>query len=351
MASDKSADGRAASEIEQAALDYVQRVASGGSRKDRDTLVRFREQSKAHAAAVARAEQLQSLAEALPDLPPSLGRRLTSRLDLWWTRLTERPPLLPVAATLVAVAIASVLSITLGHQPSETAGPPVVAGPSEPSTPQRHRTRWGERRMVELPDGSRVWLDWETAISVTYGAERREVTLASGNAVFEVVARVDQPFIVSAGSSQTRVTGTQFAVSRRTPDRVEVSVLEGSVEVGTVAERRQRLVSGQLIVADETRLGPVTVRSVEELGRWREGMLVFDNRPLLDALEAIADYSRVELDTTQVVDLGERVTGVFFTDRADDALQTLILAHRLDQQFDRGRLKIRTPRPTRPSRP
>ncbi|MEM6573913.1 MAG: FecR domain-containing protein [Pseudomonadota bacterium] len=349
MPSGKPVDGSSNSAIDEAALACVQQVAARGAPEDHLALARFRAESEEHAAAAARAEQLQQLTEALPETPVSPARRIARNLDLWWTRLTERPAL-PVTGAVALVACAWFLSAEL-RAPSPVVTSTVAARPVPQASPLRLRTRWGQRQTAELPDGSQVWMDWETELTASFDDASRRVTLAGGNAIFDVVSRDDHPFIVLAGSSETRVMGTQFIVSRSKPDLVEVSVLEGAVEVGTVDEPRQRLTPGQRIVAEGSSLGPISQRPVEELGRWREGMLVFDERPLVDALETIAGYSRLELDTSQMIDLGERVTGVFFTDRADDALQTLVQAHRLEQKLDRGLLVIRSPRPLRPERP
>ena len=89
-----------------------------------------------------------------------------------------------------------------------------------------------------LPDGSVVELKDDAQIVVDYSTLQRRVTLARGEAHFEVVKEAVRPFVVEANGVAVRAVGTAFAVQLG-DKTVEVIVTEGrvAVEQGTRGQR------------------------------------------------------------------------------------------------------------------
>lgn len=81
-----------------------------------------------------------------------------------------------------------------------------------------------------LPDGSIVELKDDAQIAVHYTGAERRVTLARGEAHFQVAKNPDRPFVVTAQGVDVRAVGTAFSVQL---DRssIEVLVTEGQVAV------------------------------------------------------------------------------------------------------------------------
>lgn len=82
--------------------------------------------------------------------------------------------------------------------------------------------------MVELPDGSVVYLNHNSSLRFDEDFESRNVR-ADGELFFSV-ARGDTPFVVETTGGTVKVFGTEFGV-RGTDDEVEVEVEEGVVEL------------------------------------------------------------------------------------------------------------------------
>ncbi|SDB56942.1 FecR domain-containing protein [Pseudomonas sp. NFACC13-1] len=164
-----------------------------------------------------------------------------------------------------------------------------------------YKTAVGERRTLDLADGSRVHLNTETAIDVSFDAHRRLIRLISGEILVQTGKRQDaRPFFVETGDGRIEALGTRFTV-RQLSDATRVGVLEdrvsvapggalgsvGILEAGEQADfngqgmgaihvypsSQAAWVSGQLIVID-TPLGDV----IEELGRYRPGVLQCQER-------------------------------------------------------------------------
>lgn len=168
-------------------------------------------------------------------------------------------------------------------------------------------TQPGQTRDVALGDGTRIALNGDSRLRVD-SADPRAVTLARGEAYFEVVHDAARPFVVHAGSGAIRDVGTAFDVALD-GGAAEVAVHEGTVLAGR-QDRTMQLDAGHAarIAADGSTTEIARVEPAN-VGGWRSGRLSFRDA----ALDRVArDLSRslgepVTLDPTLS---GRRFTGV-----------------------------------------
>lgn len=181
------------------------------------------------------------------------------------------------------------------------------------------RTAVGETRHVALPDGSVAELNTDSAIAVDFGADgARRVRLLRGEAAFDVVKDPDHPFTVTAGNVVSRVLGTLFTVRRDGGGDVTVTLVRGSVGVGTGADGADGswqtvLAPNQSVTYRNDGLGDVTSVDAQAATAWRRGKLVFQDRALGDVIDELNRYHQ---GTIRVIgaDLARRpVSGVFDT--------------------------------------
>ncbi len=103
----------------------------------------------------------------------------------------------------------------------------------------------GESRTVVLEDGSRIVLNRHTTLSVRMESGSRRITMADGEATFDVTHDLDRPFVIAAGDQNVRVLGTAFNVLSHS-GKFAVGVERGVVEVVPARDRTPlRLVAGQ----------------------------------------------------------------------------------------------------------
>lgn len=189
-----------------------------------------------------------------------------------------------------------------------------------------HVTGIGERRRVQLADGSSVDLNAGTALSVDLGSTERHVTLLRGQATFEVAQDAGRPFIVTANGGQTRAIGTAFDIDMRR-DVVYVTVLEGVIAIAHGVNRAVRSVTAsanQMVHYSRTE-PPTRPKEVDSgaLTAWRRGKMIFDRRPLD---EVVADIQRQRKG--RIIIANDRlaklvVTGVFDLDDPETVLNTM----------------------------
>ncbi|WP_077147079.1 FecR domain-containing protein [Sphingopyxis sp. KK2] len=145
--------------------------------------------------------------------------------------------------------------------------------------PNRIETEAGEHRTLTLADGSKIEINGASV--VTLDEDRpRFARLESGEAMFHVVHRDGDPFVVEAGGNRIVDLGTAFNVVRR--DRqTSVAVSEGIV-VYNPSRDNVRMVAGEGIEAKDGDATPPTVRKVDtaSVGGWRSGLLVYADTPL-----------------------------------------------------------------------
>lgn len=174
----------------------------------------------------------------------------------------------------------------------------------------------GQVRDIPLSDGSLVVLNTDSKLSVRYTAEKREIHLLEGEALFDVAKNKARPFIVTAGDMRVRAVGTSFTVSMLPQRPIQVLVKEGVVELnrsgpGAGAPVQVKAYTQALAPRGE----PIVAAGVPQtkLDRslaWQYGRLAFDNETLQDAVQEFARYSDVRIVVDPAV-AHRTVTGLF----------------------------------------
>lgn len=182
-------------------------------------------------------------------------------------------------------------------------------------------TATGERRTMELPDGSTVQLDTQSAIAVDFGGDRRVVRLLKGEAAFSVTPDPARPFTVEAGGGSATALGTKFLVGREGDD-TRVIVTEHRMRVAYPASegRAALLDEGDGITYGPSfGLGRVATVNATDAMAWTDGVLIFKDVPLSEVVAAIGRYHRGYIRVSGDAQ-ALRVSGVF---RIDDPVASL----------------------------
>ena len=148
----------------------------------------------------------------------------------------------------------------------------------------RIETAAGEHRTIALADGSKIEVNGASVIEIDKDRPRF-ARLESGEAMFHVVHRDDDPFVVETGDARIVDLGTAFNVVRR--DRqTSVAVSEGIVLYNPDRDK-VRLVAGKGIEARDGDRQPPVVQDVDvaSVGGWRSGLLVYNGTPLAVVVE------------------------------------------------------------------
>lgn len=172
----------------------------------------------------------------------------------------------------------------------------------------------GGQYRVDLPDGTKVWLN--SASSLRYPSrfdpEKRIVEL-EGEAYFEVVhakAGKRVPFMVKARDQQIEVLGTSFSVSAYSNEPYMSSVLvEGKVKLVTKNGKSHILKPNEKIkLWLSTELIELDKIEAKDAVSWKDGMFYFDNTDLKEAMRTIGRWYDVEFVLDSLPE--KRINGV-----------------------------------------
>ncbi|MBK4999592.1 FecR family protein [Pseudomonas sp. S31] len=185
------------------------------------------------------------------------------------------------------------------------------------------QTAFGERRQVELPDGSRLELNGATRLQVDFSGARRHIQLDAGEAMFIVAHDSSRPFVVATAQGSVTVTGTRFDV-RLDPAATRVAVEQGSVRVQGKDASLAQLGAGQgtQIDAQGEVAAPYAVNAAA-LTAWRQGKLVFENATLAEVVAEASRYRAQPLRVAPGKVARLRLSSTFSTDDTDALLRAL----------------------------
>jgi transmembrane sensor len=196
-------------------------------------------------------------------------------------------------------------------------------------------------KKLELPDGSVIRLNSDTAVAVDLTAGKRRVDLERGEAHFTVATDPSRPFVASAGGVSVRAVGTAFNVALK-PSSLEVLVTEGKVQVEEEAKNQfvlpnrtnnhSVLGAGQKVVLN---LGSAAAPSpiiavvklpaseVEKAMAWQIKLLEFDDTPLSAVIAEFNRYNQRQLVIADSALARRTFGGTFRSDNYEDLVVLL----------------------------
>ena len=177
-------------------------------------------------------------------------------------------------------------------------------------------TSTGERKRVDLADGSTLQLN--TASAVNLDLRARRLTLVRGEIALKVPG---EPALTIEGPYGQVVLSQSEVCIRSGIDDCRVSVLSGKARLLPLRGRALLLQAGQQVDMQVNGAGPVSPFDNAAPG-WQNGVLMAQNQPLGDFLRELSRYRtgllrwEPELETL-------RVTGSFRIDDTDRVLSLL----------------------------
>lgn len=162
----------------------------------------------------------------------------------------------------------------------------------------------GGQYQVELPDGSKVWLNSVSSLRFPtfFNGKQRRVEI-TGEAYFEVAKNQAMPFIVSVNGAEIEVLGTHFNVNAYSDEStIRTTLLEGSVKFakdGNVAilkpgQQSQLSLNGQLKTINNV--------EIEKVVAWKNGFFHFEASDFKTLSKQLARWYDVEVVYDREID-------------------------------------------------
>lgn len=188
---------------------------------------------------------------------------------------------------------------------------------------------YGKRSEIMLSDGTRAWLNSGSSLEFpsTFSGDTREVFL-SGEMYIEVASDNDKSFFVHAPGYDVKVYGTKFNISTYSDSPSFVVLVEGSVSLQST-EREELFLSPheQAIYSEATGTFDTREVDVHSFISWKEGYLMFEDTPVIEALKQIERYYNLSFNYGDDVSFqGLTCTGkIILSDNLDNVMTALSL--------------------------
>ncbi len=171
--------------------------------------------------------------------------------------------------------------------------PPLDLWPSLSELGADYRTATGERRQIAFADQISVEMNTRTSLASGAGAGARQIELIDGEIAVKMglgESSLPEPFVVVAGDGRTSAVRALVDLHRE-GQIVSVICLEGEVKVECRRESAT-LKARQRITYDANGLGDMAATDGRVVEAWRQGLLVFENKPLSEVVPEINRYRR-----------------------------------------------------------
>lgn len=155
------------------------------------------------------------------------------------------------------------------------------------------RTDKGQMHTLYLPDGTKIWLNSRTQVTVPLDFNQQERHLAlNGEAYFEVAPLKEKRFSVQAKYNRTEVLGTHFNIYAYADEVERTSLVEGKVKVsnamGDALLKVGEQAYGNMHKPIKTEIDTSLVRA------WQQGYFVFNNLSIEELMSRVDDWYDIE---------------------------------------------------------
>jgi ferric-dicitrate binding protein FerR (iron transport regulator) len=190
---------------------------------------------------------------------------------------------------------------------------------------------------LDLPDGSRVWLNRNSEISWPREFENglRAVTLR-GEAFFEITPDASNPFIINAGKGSVKVLGTSFnVITSNLHNEIEVLVETGKVLLSDNAGTDLVLLPGVVGRLGEGRSSS-SVNENANYTSWKTDLLVYEGQKLDVVFRDLKRVHDIEIIADDPLLLNESLHGVFDKLPQDTIIQIICTTFNLNYKKEGG---------------
>ncbi|MBO9153567.1 FecR family protein [Chitinophaga sp. GCM10012297] len=233
----------------------------------------------------------------------------------------------PVYAAAAAVSGVIIFFLFAHRQRPQTAAPVAQTLQDRAQWLNRQNGK-ATRAVIELADGSKIWLNAESKLSYpeVFTRDSREVYL-NGEAFFDVAADPERPFIVHLAKGTVKVLGTSFNVRAYDNEPVQTSVTTGKVAFIPKYENGNQRPDTFYITPDQKVTYRHTAEDIikentsgQEDKAWTEGRLVFRDALLEDIGHELERSFGKKVVFTAEAPKYYRMTGSFQNNSLQDIL-------------------------------
>lgn len=197
----------------------------------------------------------------------------------------------------------------------------------------------GVKGVVDLPDGSKVWLNSSSYIICPqkFSEEAREIEI-EGEGYFEVVSNKSWPMLIKTSKKHTvKVTGTTFNLSSYSnDDKLIVTLISGEISLINDKKKSEIKLSPkqEIVIVDEKETQLLKNPNINNKTAWKEGLLLFDNTAMADVVKRMERWYGVNFKIKDSLIYDYRFTAKFKSESITQVLEILRLSSNIKYKID-----------------
>lgn len=204
----------------------------------------------------------------------------------------------------------------------------------------------GVKGLVELPDGSRVWLNSSSSLKMPqqFSESSRDLEL-EGEGYFEIITNPEWPMYIKTSKGYTvRVTGTSFNLSSYSDDdKLIITLVSGAVSL--ISPNDNDIIDlepdQELIVMDMKKvLENIKEADIVANTAWKSGVLVFNNTPMIDVIRKLRRWYGVEISVTNPEIFENYFTAKFSSESITQVLEILRLSSDIQSTIEENSITL-----------
>jgi ferric-dicitrate binding protein FerR (iron transport regulator) len=200
----------------------------------------------------------------------------------------------------------------------------------------------GQKSMIMLPDGSRIWLNAESTIKYEENfSDSLRVVQLTGEAFFDVVKDPLRPFIVEANDLKTTVIGTSFNVySYPESQGATVSLLSGKLKL-TSTKENTFLEPGEQANHNQEN-GTLTKQKIdiETIALWKDNILVFEKEEFETVIHRLERWYGVDIVIQGQPAKQWKFTGYFENENLKNVLEVLSFGKNINFKIEGKHVRL-----------
>ena len=194
-------------------------------------------------------------------------------------------------------------------------------------------SNYGMIASVELPDGSKVWLNGGSYLSypAIFSGDTREISLV-GQGYFEVAHNPDKPFRVKVDEDfSVEVLGTSFNLcAYANEDIIETTLVEGSVALNLLHNNKitRHLIKPNDKAVYSKDMQTMNISVVDPIYdiAWKDQRILFKNHSMEFVVRTLERHYNVDFEIKDFKVMESAITGNFENERLEQIMEYLKIA-------------------------
>jgi len=205
-----------------------------------------------------------------------------------------------------------------------------------PDTVEKRVNPVGQKSVLFLSDGTKVWLNAASKLTYTKSFSQRDTrdVYLEGEAFFDVAHDESKPFIVHTSSIKIKVLGTSFNVKSYSDEKtIETTLLDGKVRIEQSDATGNRigdveLKPNQRAVFDK-KSKVINIKEVvaDNSVSWKQERMVFDGESIDNVLLQLERWFSVEIHVQNKGNLECKLTASIENESLEEVLRLIETSH------------------------